>query len=112
MSPCKRKHVRNGLPNRLINIAVPVNFFHRERAFGIFPIIAPGCLAPAASLGLVWVAPAPLLVEEGRGIGLLSVGATPAEECPDAEEIQVEAVIGLWADGWRREAWFANSMQG
>ena len=99
MSPCKRKHVRNGLPNRFINIAVPVNFFHRERAFGIFPIIAPGCFTPAASVGLGCTGPVALLVEEDRAEGLLSVGAIPVEECPGTEEIQGGAFIGLLADG-------------
>ena len=99
MSPCKRKHVRNGLPNRLINIAVPVNFFHLERAFGTFPSIAPGCFTPAVSVGLAGAGPAALLVEEEGAVGLISVGAIPVEECPATEEIQGEAFIGLLADG-------------
>ena len=43
-----------GLPSRFINIAVPVNFFHRERALGgkTFPLTAPAGFTPLASADL------------------------------------------------------------
>ena len=102
-----------GLPNRLINIAVPVNFFHLERAFGNpFPIIAPGAFNPPASIGLVGAVPTVLLVEgEGAAAGLGLVD-TVTEDCPDTEVIQVEALMGWFAEGGRRDAWFANVMAG
>ena len=82
-----------------MNIAVPVNFFHRDLAVGTFIAAAPGGFNPAASVGLVCAGPAALLVEVERAVGLLSVGAIPVEECPGTEEIQGEAFVGLLADG-------------
>ena len=103
-----------GLPSRFINIAVPVNFFHRERALGgkTFPLTAPAGFTPLASADLVWAAvpELALLVEEEGCVGIASgVGITPAS-CSEACEILGK--VGLCTDGWRREAWFAIHHEG
>ena len=103
------------LPNRLINIAVPVNFFHLERAFGNF---APFPKDPAGftllpSVGFDWTVPVVLLDEEGWVAGWISVEATPDEDnWPEAMDAEGEAGIGLRADCWTRDAWFANGLNG
>ena len=106
---CIEKRDGNCLPNRFINIAVPVNFFHRERAFGtFFPNIAPAGFTPLVSAGLVNAASAAaLLVEEEGAVGSISVDAIP-ENCPDTEGI----LKGFGAEGGRREAGVANIMKG
>ena len=102
------------LPSRLINIAVPVNFFHLERALGTFPFPKdPVDFNPAASVGLGCTGTDPLLVEEGWAAGLRSVEATPEEDnCPEATDADGEAGIGLRADCWRRGSWLANILNG
>ena len=88
-----------GLPNRFINIAVPVNFFHLERAFGKgFPIIAPGAFKPLASVGLAEAGPTVLLVEGEGAVGLGLVDTVP-DDCPATEVIEVEALVGWFAEG-------------
>ena len=63
-----------GLPSRFINIAVPVNFFHLERAVGggPFPVTAAGAFIPLASPGLAGAAVPPLVEGKGdEGLGLV-----------------------------------------
>ena len=89
------------LPNRLINIAVPVNFFHLERAFGNFAPLPndPDGFNPAASVAFVGTEAVVLLDEEGRAAGLISVEALSEEDsCPEATDVHGEAGIGLRAD--------------
>ena len=103
------------LPSRLINIAVPVNFFHLERAFGNFAPFPkdPDGFKPVASLGFAWPEADVLLDDEGWAAGLLSVDATPEEDIwPEAIDAEGEAGIGLRADCWTRVAWLANCLNG
>lgn len=102
------------LPSLLINIAVPVNFFHLERALGTFPLPKdPVDFSPAASVGFGCTETDALLDEEGWAVGLRSVDATPEEDsCPEATDAHGEAGIGLRADCWRRVSWLANISNG
>ena len=103
------------LPSRLINIAVPVNFFHLERAFGNFAPFPkdPDGFKPVASLGFAWPEADVLLDEDGWTAGLISVDATPEEEIwPEAIDAEGEAGIGLRADCWTRVVWLANGLNG
>ena len=103
------------LPSRLINIAVPVNFFHLERAFGNFAPFPkdPDGFKPVASVGFAWPEADVLLDEDGWTAGLISVDATPEEEIwPEAIDAEGEAGIGLRADCWTRVAWLANGLNG
>ena len=96
MTSCRRKSIfGTGLPNRFINIAVPVNFFHLDIAVGLgsaFPIIPAG-FTPLESAGLAEAIPIVVLligvVDAAGTAGLEIIGP---EGCPATVVIRVGAL--------------------
>ena len=71
-----------GLPNRFINMAVPVNFFHLDRAFGTaFPIFGAG-FGAAVSVCLVVAVLTALLIGVEEVAGNVGLEIMVAEDCP------------------------------